>query len=135
MTVTGSVFVKLPPNKPIAKAMIKQTATIIAKPVSAPLVRRELFEKVGFFDESLRRYEDWDWFLRIRERGVRLHVDDNVANEYRRRPGSTSQVARPGDPTMHDLLKRSLDRRRAGGDTAAPIGSRLTQPPKAEPSP
>ena len=34
MTVTGSVLVKLPPNKPIAKAMIKQTATIIAKPVS-----------------------------------------------------------------------------------------------------
>jgi hypothetical protein len=34
MTVTGSVFVKLPPNKPIAKATIKQTATIIAKPVS-----------------------------------------------------------------------------------------------------
>jgi hypothetical protein len=34
MTVTGSVFVKLPLNKPIAKATIKQTATIIAKPVS-----------------------------------------------------------------------------------------------------
>jgi len=103
--------------------------------LGAATVRRTVFTEHGLLDESLRRYEDWDWFLRIRERGVRLHVDDNVANEYRRRPGSTSQVARPGDPTMHDLLKRSLDRRRAGGDTAAPIGSRLTQPPKAEPSP
>jgi glycosyltransferase involved in cell wall biosynthesis len=102
--------------------------------LSAATMRRAVFTEHGLLDEALRRYEDWDWFLRIRERGVRIHVDDDVANEYRRRPGSTSQVARPGDPTMHDLLKRSLDRRRAAGGSADPIGPTLTQPPTAEPS-
>jgi glycosyltransferase involved in cell wall biosynthesis len=103
--------------------------------LGAATVRRGAFAEHGLLDESLRRYEDWDWFLRIRERGVHIHVDEEVANEYRRRPGSTSQVARPGDPTMHDLLKRSLDRRRAGGGAAAPISTTLTPPPTAERSP
>jgi glycosyltransferase involved in cell wall biosynthesis len=112
--------------------------------LGAATVRRAVFTEHGLLDESLRRYEDWDWFLKIRERGVRIHVDGGVANEYRRRPGSTSQVARPGDPTMHDLLKRSLDRRRAGAGSAGdagpigpigPIGPTLTQPPTAERSP
>ena len=102
--------------------------------LSAATMRRAVFTEHGLLDETLRRYEDWDWFLRIREAGVRIHVDDVVANEYRRRPGSTSQVAHPGDPTMHDLLKRSLDRRRRGGGPAAPIGPTLT-PPAAPGSP
>jgi glycosyltransferase involved in cell wall biosynthesis len=96
----------------------------------AATVRREVFAEHGLLDESLRSHEDWDWFLRIRERNVRIHVDRDVANEYRRRPGSTSQITLPGDPTRHDILKRSLDRRRAGGGTAAPITTTITPPPQ-----
>jgi hypothetical protein len=28
------------------------------------MVERALFESVGWFDESLRRLEDWEWLLR-----------------------------------------------------------------------
>ena len=29
------------------------------------IVRRKWFDEIGFFDESLKRYEDWDWVLRL----------------------------------------------------------------------
>ncbi len=33
-------------------------------PGSTLLVRKEIFEKVGYFDETLPRFEDWDWLIR-----------------------------------------------------------------------
>lgn len=36
-------------------------------PGSTMIARKDLFAKYGYFDESLRRLEDWDWFLRITE--------------------------------------------------------------------
>jgi hypothetical protein len=38
-------------------------------PVHAALSRRTLFDSVGFFDESLRAHEDWDFWLRSAVRG------------------------------------------------------------------
>ena len=37
-------------------------------PGSTLMARRECFDAVGVFDESLRRFEDWDWLLRLVER-------------------------------------------------------------------
>jgi glycosyltransferase involved in cell wall biosynthesis len=37
-------------------------------PGSTLLARRECFDTVGFLDESLARFEDWDWLLRLVER-------------------------------------------------------------------
>ena len=34
--------------------------------------RRDIFAAIGPFDEELRRLEDWDWLLRLGERGYRL---------------------------------------------------------------
>lgn len=36
-------------------------------PGSTLLARRECFEAIGFFDEALGRFEDWDWLLRLVE--------------------------------------------------------------------
>jgi len=45
--------------------------------VSACLFRREVFEKVGLFDESMRQGEDFDWSLRLAESDCRgKHIDD-----------------------------------------------------------
>jgi glycosyltransferase involved in cell wall biosynthesis len=107
--------------------------TAVVMHLGAATVRRSVFRANGLLDESLRRYEDWDWFIRIRELGVVIHVDGAVANQYRRRPGSTSQVSRPGDPTVHQVLKRSLDRRRAGGAAPGPIGPMSSIPPASAP--
>lgn len=34
-------------------------------PGSGLLVKRRIFDEIGFFDENMRRLEDWDWLLRL----------------------------------------------------------------------
>jgi glycosyltransferase involved in cell wall biosynthesis len=38
------------------------------------LIRREVFERVGMLDETLRRAEDTEWFARARDAGVTVEV-------------------------------------------------------------
>lgn len=45
-------------------------------PGSGLVVRRSVFDKVGFFDETMRRLEDWDWLLRLSQ-----HYSLNFINE------------------------------------------------------
>ena len=49
-------------------------------PGSTLMVAREAFEKVGPFNESLRRLEDWDWLLRYVEHGEMLFVPQPLAH-------------------------------------------------------
>jgi len=46
---------------------------------STVMVRKEIFEKVGFFDESLRGPEDWDMWLRIAKVGKIAYIDEPLA--------------------------------------------------------
>ena len=41
-------------------------------PGTTLLCQRDIFAEIGPFDEELRRLEDWDWLLRLAERGYRL---------------------------------------------------------------
>jgi glycosyltransferase involved in cell wall biosynthesis len=41
--------------------------------VSAPLLRKLLCEKVGFFDENLKSLEDWDYWIRCILSGASFH--------------------------------------------------------------
>ncbi len=41
-------------------------------PGTTLLCRRDIFAKIGPYDETLRRLEDWDWLLRLAECGYRL---------------------------------------------------------------
>ncbi len=49
-------------------------------PGSTLLVAREAFEKVGPFNEALRRLEDWDWLLRYIEHGEMLFLPQPLAH-------------------------------------------------------
>jgi glycosyltransferase involved in cell wall biosynthesis len=44
----------------------------ISGPGTTLLCRRHVFAEIGPYDEELRRLEDWDWLLRLAERGYRL---------------------------------------------------------------
>ena len=83
--------------------------------MAAAVYRRNVFDRVGLLDETLRHYEDYDWFLRAREADVRMTAVDAVAFEYRRRPRSQSLSRQPDDPGVAEILQRSVVRRRAGG--------------------
>lgn len=59
----------------------------------AALVRRRAFEAVGGYDEDMREgCEDWDFWLRLVERGFRGVIIPEVLFYYRRRAGSMSRV-------------------------------------------
>jgi glycosyltransferase involved in cell wall biosynthesis len=85
------------------------------------LIRREVFQEIGLLDRTLLFGEDTDWFMRAREFGVSIAVVDATTLIYRRHGANATC-----DPahTMRlglEMLKRSLDRRRAGGKTAASL--------------
>lgn len=63
----------------------------------AALVRREAFEAVGGYDESMREgCEDWDFWLRLVERGLHGAIIPEVLFHYRRRPSSMSRSMTSG---------------------------------------
>ncbi len=46
------------------------------------VMRREVLDEVGLFDESIRRGEDWELNLRIRQAGHRVWFDPQLAVTY-----------------------------------------------------
>lgn len=51
--------------------------------VGSVLLRREWQEKAGFFDETLRSYEDWDMWLRLALAGCRMRYVPEPVSLYR----------------------------------------------------
>jgi glycosyltransferase involved in cell wall biosynthesis len=85
--------------------------------VGAILVRRSLLDELGGFDQGLRRSEDVDLFIRLREAKARWLVLPETVLRYRQRPMASPAPERHAlDPTAPDrwlpLLARSLTRRR-----------------------
>lgn len=48
--------------------------------------RKSVFERVGLFDESLVRNQDYEMNVRIREAGARVHFDPAIRVVYKARP-------------------------------------------------
>jgi len=76
------------------------------------LIRREVFDTVGRFDESRRYCDDWDWFMRAREAGMKFLMHDEVVAEYRRHEANMTNQADEGNRHTLQMLKNSLERRR-----------------------
>jgi glycosyltransferase involved in cell wall biosynthesis len=90
------------PFEPPAPALSMACATI----------RREVFERVGNFDESRAYCDDWDWFMRAREAGVNIHMHEEVVVEYRRHETNMTNQVGVGNHHTLQMLKNSLERRR-----------------------
>lgn len=70
----------------------------------AALVRREAFEAVGGYDESMRHgCEDWDYWLRLVEAGYRGAIIPEVLFHYRRSGSSMSRTMTAGDSYERSL--------------------------------
>jgi glycosyltransferase involved in cell wall biosynthesis len=73
---------------------------LIAGSNSAVLVKRECFQKVGFFDEHLRCGEDWDMWIKIAQYYNYDYVNETLVH-IRRHPHNLSNI-----PMIH--LKSNL---------------------------
>lgn len=90
--------------------------------LGAAVFRRNVFEKVGLFDETLYYGEDVDWFMRAREQNVSMTVIEHVVLLYRMHESNMTLNAMARDSYFLRALKKSLDRRRLeGGGSVAPV--------------
>jgi glycosyltransferase involved in cell wall biosynthesis len=81
------------------------------------VMRREVFEQVGGFDEEMRAAEDFDWLLRAAEQGIEIRRLPRVLLRRRVHPASLTQDAAAGRAGHFLALKKRIERHRvrAGG--------------------
>src|SRR5205807_1907533 len=84
----GVRFMQLNPSQGEvnAEALIRQHCNVMV----AAVVRRDVFSRVGLFDESLKGTEDFDLWLRIAKSGGHIGYHRRVLVLSRRRAGSLS---------------------------------------------
>ena len=102
--------------------------------VGSGLFRREIFDRIGPFDENLRTSEDVDLFVRIKEAGFRRLVIPEVTLLYRRGQGGIMESLPPEVRTsthhhrwLH-ILARSMKRRLAEDKARKPAPPREPRP-------
>ena len=91
--------------------------------LAASIFRRSAFARVGHFDEHLRFSEDVDWFMRARERGVRMATIEDVTLLYRIHDQNMTRDKALSNLNTFRVLKMSLDRRRRENGLAEPLPS------------
>lgn len=86
--------------------------------LGAGLYRRELFARVGAFNEATRLLDDTEWFFRIREARLPYVTLAGVTLDYRQGTDGITSGGSWRDPELLATLRASLARRRAGGRNA-----------------
>lgn len=80
-------------------------------PINALFLRRSVLSRVGLFDESLPRQEDWDFWLRLAASSARFQgVPDNVAIVRRHSSSLSRQAGSALALTGLAVLERQLAR-------------------------
>jgi glycosyltransferase involved in cell wall biosynthesis len=105
----------LPPNVNVPDGDQSGGRVMLFLNVGATLVRREAFESIGSFDESMRFGEDIDWYLRAREQQFSTAYLDDVVLLYRRHGTNMTTDRAATERGFLATMKKSLDRRRTEG--------------------
>ncbi len=69
----------------LQKPLVKNEEIMVENGVEASgaaAFRRDVFERVGFFDENLARAEDTDWTLRMRAYGIDIYYNPNLPIQH-----------------------------------------------------
>jgi glycosyltransferase involved in cell wall biosynthesis len=90
-------------GRPYDKAIFDRDDFIVP---SATLLRRADFEAVGGFDEALPRCEDWEFLLRLRERGALRYAGSAVGVYYSQRVSSAEASSHLG--SQFDARRRAV---------------------------
>lgn len=85
------------------------------------LYRRALIDRAGPFDEELRYGEDFDFYLRLLDAGMRAVFSESASLIYRRHAANATNTAPPDRTTLMRVLARRAQRHRAAlGSDACP---------------
>lgn len=90
-------------------------------PGTTQLTRRTVFDAIGPLDETLPRFEDWDWLIRYTRTGSIVAVREPLARVYNRRARLAEAVERSAELLLakhHDVFDAlaPADRRKAVAD-------------------
>jgi Glycosyl transferase family 2 len=90
--------------------------------IGAGLYRRQVFERVGLFDYTMRFGEDTDWYNRLRESGLPSERLPQVTLQVRRHGGNMTATLTNQEHSATALLafKKAIDRARARARPVAP---------------
>jgi len=83
--------------------------------VSAVLIRKSVFGKIGYFNTAMRLSEDQDWFLRAREAEINIKIMEHTVLMKRIHSQNITRDQTFKTIGMMDAIKMSLDRRRQLG--------------------
>lgn len=102
----GQRFMDVSPSEgPVDfESLVEQRCNVM---VSA-MIRRSMAEKVGLFDDTLRRSEDFDLWVRILLAGGRISYQQKVLVRYRRRHNSLSSNDMAMLESYHSVLSKLL---------------------------
>jgi len=133
--LTGKTYMQTyPSNGPVTlEALIKEECQVIT---SCTVARTQTVVNAGLFDETFRRCEDYDLWLRVLYRGGRMTYQKKVLGRYRSHPNSLSKnamqmaeariaVYEKAESTMdlsekaHEILRRRLRQAQASFDLEA----------------
>lgn len=105
----------------------------VAPNLGAGLFRRELFARIGPFNETHRLVDDVEWFLRIREAGLPYATLAAETLHYRRGTGGATSGRSWHDPELRAAVRASLARRRLATGRAGelPLLSGSPRDPRA----
>ncbi len=93
--------------------------------LGAATFRAEIFEKVGFFNPSLRFGEDHDLYLRLRERGEKMYFEPDVSLRYRLHGQNMTTGKNIHELGIFRVLADSINRRKIQGnmELLSPFGN------------
>lgn len=109
----GEQFISPDVDTQMRQRLSRQAGNIVPAALAGTLlIRRSAFDRVGWFDESLRIGIEMDWYARLCESGIVSRMLDAVV--YRRRLHASNLNVTSGDEQSERLhvLKQMLDRRR-----------------------
>lgn len=93
----------------------KHMEPMMALQLACGLFRASVFSRIGPFDEGLRLTDDWNWFMRARELGVRLLIHRDVVLHQRIHEANITRQRELGRQETLLLVRESLARRRQAG--------------------
>jgi glycosyltransferase involved in cell wall biosynthesis len=100
----------------LAPAANSRIETLFHVHLGACLYRREVFDRIGAFNETLLYSEDVDLLLRVREAGIAFTILREVMLYYRKHGDSMMAQKNPRKTAdFRRAVAMSLARRRAGG--------------------